>query len=528
MNIKAQMVLLGAIIFVLMSIIGIWGLQSIRGTKGAIDKVLVIRPFRQLEDTFDKKIENSLYQTLVEEITFEEAEQNLEEAEGVIDRLWRKYSASSVQMPHEEELAALIAGMQNASKKLKVALRQKDKEGVKEFINRDFPASYEPLLAAANRIIDEELDAIDRNLEETSAMYIFELALFILAAMAVMIYCTWKVLQRIGTSLGSVSSQLKEFASGEADLTKRIKTIKQKEVAEVSESFNSFMSKLGSLINKVKKSGTRVKETVKSVATTSLQLENTIKEFDESFSNVSEIASEISETTNLLSKTIEDVSNVASKTSTLAASSKEGLRRMEQTIANIEKVTFQLASMLNGISEKAEKITAVITSISKIASKTNILSLNAAIQSEKAGEYGKSFGVIAREIRELANTVENDSKNIKLTITEMKEAVKTAVVQMDQAFKEVKEDARFAHEVNSQLTNIIDEVQGLSPRFDTVNAGVRTQVEGAAKVKEAVEHFTLGIRETVTSFRHINSAVKKLDRDTYDLQQAVAGFKVEE
>src|SRR5262249_32710651 len=158
--------------------------------------------------------------------------------------------------------------------------------------------------------------------------------------------------------------------------------------------------------------------------------------------------------------------------------------------------TDSISSKLAVIREKAENINMVVTTITKVADQTNLLSINAAIEAEKAGEYGRGFLVVAREIRRLADQTAVATLDIENIVRLMQDAVSAGVMQMDKFSGEVRGGGQRIAEVSDQIAQIIEEVQALSGRFQAVNEGMRNQSLGAEQINEAMGPVTAGTQQT--------------------------------
>jgi len=180
----------------------------------------------------------------------------------------------------------------------------------------------------------------------------------------------------------------------------------------------------------------------------------------------------------------------------LAGAGRERLGSMERTMQQLVESTGSISSKLAVIREKADNITQVVTTITKVADQTNLLSINAAIEAEKAGEYGRGFLVVAREIRRLADQTAVATLDIESMVRLMQDAVSAGVMQMDKFSEEVRSGVGRVAEVNGQTGQIVAEVAALSERFGSVNGGMSSQAVGARQIGEAMGSIASNVRQT--------------------------------
>src|SRR5215211_7117102 len=138
---------------------------------------------------------------------------------------------------------------------------------------------------------------------------------------------------------------------------------------------------------------------------------------------------------------------------------------MAATMQQLAAATGSISSKLGTIREKAGGINLVVTTITKVADQTNLLSINAAIEAEKAGEAGRGFLVVAREIRRLADQTAVATLDIENMVRHMQSAVSAGVMEMDKFGEEVRSGVAQVTKINQMTWDIINEVQGLSGRF---------------------------------------------------------------
>jgi methyl-accepting chemotaxis protein WspA len=181
-------------------------------------------------------------------------------------------------------------------------------------------------------------------------------------------------------------------------------------------------------------------------------------------------------------------------------------------------------SRLALLSEKATNIGMVVTTISKVADQTNLLSLNAAIEAEKAGEHGRGFAVVAREIRRLADQTAVATFDIEQIVKEMQSAVSAGVMGIDKFADEVRRGREAIGAVTTQLTEIIAQVQTLPPSFESVNEGVQSQSISAAQISEALAQLSVASQQTADSLRQSSMAIDQLNDASRGLQSGVSRF----
>jgi methyl-accepting chemotaxis protein WspA len=161
-----------------------------------------------------------------------------------------------------------------------------------------------------------------------------------------------------------------------------------------------------------------------------------------------------------------------------------------------------------------------------VADQTNLLSLNAAIEAEKAGEAGRGFAVVATEIRRLADQTAVATYDIEQTVKEIQSAVAASVMSMDNFSEQVRRGMQDVQQAGEQMTQIIHQVQTLAPRFVAVGEGMEAQATGAQQISDALTQLTESSQQTVQSLQHSNEAIGGLTEVAETLRGAVSRFRL--
>jgi len=313
------------------------------------------------------------------------------------------------------------------------------------------------------------------------------------------------------------------------DLTQAIvESANRDETGQLMRSMHSMDSNLNSLVGNVKQAGIRLNSTATEIAATSKQQEASSATFGAASNQIAAAVKEISATGRDLVKTMESVNRIAAETADLAGAGQAGLQGMEVVMRELDGATTSIAAKLNAINERSQKITTVITTITKVADQTNILSINAAIEAEKAGEFGAGFLVIAREIRRLADQTAGATLDIEQMVQQMQGAVSSGVMEMDRFADQVRRGVREVASAGAQLTEIIDRVNRSTESFKQVNESMQAQSEGAQQISDAMSSLVGNANQTMQSVKEFAHAAADLQAAIALLRQAVSEFKLRE
>jgi methyl-accepting chemotaxis protein len=326
--------------------------------------------------------------------------------------------------------------------------------------------------------------------------------------------------------LERITNGFKDLSEGEGDLTRQIEIVSRDELGELVRYFNVFLEKLKSMVGQIQRSGVQVTSSSTELAATAKQQEVTLKSQLESTKNVLTSVEGISSVAQDLVHTMQQVASMSQDTAGLAGSGKEDLAKMGEAMGGMEKASRSISGRLEAINEKAENITTVVTTISSVAAQTNLLSLNAAIEAEKAGNYGRGFMVVAREIRRLADQTAVSTLDIDQMVKEMQSAVSAGVMEMDRFIAKVRQNVEDVHKISAQLTRIIEQVQALSPNFESVNSAMELHSRNAGEIKNAMASVNDEMQQTIGSLRESFLAIGQLNEAARGLQEEVSRFKV--
>ena len=335
---------------------------------------------------------------------------------------------------------------------------------------------------------------------------------------------------RIVRPVENIIAIAQEIARGNIHAANRafdsMQCVSRDETRDLHEAVKEMTGSLHALVSQVQRSGIQVTAASTQIAASARQLESTVSRQTESTAEVATESQQISDTSQSLAQTMSRVRSATVETAGRAAGGRDDIAALESTMQQLLNATGLISSKLAIIREKAGRIDGIVTTINKVSEQTNLLSLNASIEAEKAGEYGQGFSVVAREIGKLADQTAVATYNIEQMIREMQAAVTAGVMEMDKFTSEIRLGAAGIEKISAELETVIAQIEELPPRFEEINDGMQHQSRGAHQISQAMLQLGAATRQTMESLREFKGAADQLNDAAQGLQQEVSRFKV--
>ncbi len=346
-------------------------------------------------------------------------------------------------------------------------------------------------------------------------------AVVILALVAII--GAW-ILRSVLQALAAVSDRMRGMAAADADLTVRLNIQSKDEVGILARSIDQFVEKIASVLGGVKNATDSLGGTAVQMYATSKQQETTIHHFGTSTTQVAAAVRQITVTGGELINTMNEVESLAKTSAGLAATSRTGLTQMKSVMQQLADQSVSISEKLEQINAKTKDISGVVVTITKVADQTNLLSVNAALEAEKAGEHGRGFLVVAREIRRLADQTASATLDIEHTVKHMQSAVSTGVMEMDKFASQVSNSVVHVETIGATLTHIIESVEIMKNQFGSVSQGMNSQNLGAKQIGEAMGNLSDNVKATIQSLGEFSKAADQMKNSVAALNNEVVRF----
>lgn len=235
----------------------------------------------------------------------------------------------------------------------------------------------------------------------------------------------------------------------------------------------------------------------------------------------------------VMTDSIQRVAESAREAEEVARSANEtalrGGEAVERTVAGILDIRETVADTtrkVKRLAESSQEISKIVALISQIASRTNLLALNASIEAARAGEAGRGFAIVADEVRQLADRAAKASKEIEQIVLQIQGETSGVMTAMEEGTQQVIEGTRLAEQAKQSLDDIIQVSNRIDVLVRSITADTVEQTETSRAVAQVMQSVELTAQETSQESQRVSGSLQNLVGVAKDLLTSVDKFKV--
>jgi methyl-accepting chemotaxis protein len=339
------------------------------------------------------------------------------------------------------------------------------------------------------------------------------------AAVAIMMVIVFFVAGNITKPIVNVALTLKDISEGEGDLTKTVNVHSKDEIGDLARYFNATLEKIKNLIIAIKNRTVSLSDIGNELAGNMTETAAAINEIAATIQSIKgrviNQSSSVTETNATMEQITINIDKLGSHVDLQSGSVSQSSSAIEEMLANIQSVTQTLikngdnvkdlidasdvgrtglrevATDIQEIARESEGLLEINAVMENIASQTNLLSMNAAIEAAHAGEAGKGFAVVADEIRKLAENSGEQSKTISTVLKKIKDSID-----------------KITKSTNSVLN-----------KFEAIDNGIRTVSDQEENIRNAMEEQSAGSKQILDAIGQLNDATQMVKDTSEEMRE---------
>lgn len=323
-----------------------------------------------------------------------------------------------------------------------------------------------------------------------------------------------------------VTRSLATIADGGGDLTRRLPTDSQNEIAALAHNFNRVMEHIADIIRNVVQVNDKVRVNVNKMSSAT---ENTVKSTSQQLREIELVATAVEELSASANEIARHAGDTAERTNATSILAEEGNTIVNLSLENVHRLTGQIestAQKIQVLKNNSVNIGSVMEVIRTIADQTNLLALNAAIEAARAGEQGRGFAVVADEVRSLAQKTRSSTEEIESIIVQLQRAADEAHQAMNTSTASARETIDTASKVGGALDKIRANIGIINDMNHQIATASHQQSSVANEVSKNITAIHGLSENVVENAQVVNHSGSQLINETSELKKQIDSFKV--
>jgi methyl-accepting chemotaxis protein len=573
-TIKARLTLLVGFM-ILMIILGGWsGIASLNSAINSLNELLGMsidtsRFFNRMDQLYSEDIGNTIQKLNDQSISSEEGLRKINEAKNTINSEWENYiklPLNSSQRKLANQTQPLIYAGNQSLDKLKTIIDSQDKAKLTDFTNKELHAFRDPIIANISKLNELHDEQTADGYQETLKHYDFLKTMIFITILTVVLisilfgiavgYSILKPLKKavdainlfaVGNTdvqieyqyndeVGQLHHALKNMIDAtnkmislisdvaEGDLTVYVDPRSDKDT--LGHALNSMVKRMGQMLGEIQKEMKTLRDNAQEI----------VASVTHASAGTSETAAAVTETTS----TVEELK----QTSTVAVEKADGVHQnskdtmeivavceqsLNSTISDMNEIHTKMdiiSECIIKLSEHSISIGNIVDTVNDLAEQSNLLAVNAAIEAARVGEQGRGFGVVAQEIRVLAEQSKGATSQIRTILQDIQNATNNAVMATEQGAKAVAKGVKQSNQTNESMRALSDSFSDVAEAANHISSSSKQQLAAIDQVTTAILQINESSSQHADIMQQIKSATINLNSIGESVEALISQYQI--
>lgn len=364
------------------------------------------------------------------------------------------------------------------------------------------------------------------DIESEFAVSLTSKLIMLLVILALCLFIVVRIIRSIVRPIKKTTEAMNNIASGDGDLTQRLKSKGNDELAALSVAFNTFTENVQGVIKQMSANGNQV-------VTQTEQLELVCEQSSRAMQQNRQETEQVATAVYQMSATINEVAQNASEASNSVNLVKDKAHNAQMVVEQSIKAIDSLAGSVEKASEtiqqlasETENIGSILDVIRGIADQTNLLALNAAIEAARAGEQGRGFAVVADEVRSLAQRTQEATEEIQAMIEQLQSGANSAVSVISSGTGIAQTSVEKSASVGEALSEISNDITSVSDMSMQIASATEEQSATVELINKNVDSINQSFNEVAGISHQVENNSSELKRVADDMHKLINTFKV--
>lgn len=299
------------------------------------------------------------------------------------------------------------------------------------------------------------------------------------------------------------------------------------EAGRLLHSVAKMTSKVRSFVLHIKIASLGISESAEEIEYSSGKYASGLKETNGQIESVADSLKQLGENSRILCDLTDELSENALDGAQKANDGKRKISEMESALGVFSRSTSSVGRRLAIISERVENIASSVATVAKVSEETNLLSLNASIEAEKAGSAGIGFAVVAREIGRLAEQSASAVEDIETIVKDMQSAVESGVAEMDKFAEEIRTGGADVARLILDIDELASKMQTIAPQVERLASAMQSQRFDISKLADTISDVGDSMKQTALYLRDAENGRLQLKEASSRLSSEISAFDVE-